>query len=60
MHKARHTPVHHWTAVLRQQNCQVPATGWHTVSAKGRNTRYCFSKKVGIGIGVCLGLCPWA
>jgi hypothetical protein len=41
----RHTPFG-WLAVLRQQNCQVHAKGVHT--------RYCFSKKVGIGIGVCI------
>ena len=39
MFKARHTPLHHWTAVLRQRNCQVMASGHHT--------RCRFSKKVG-------------
>ena len=38
MRKARHTPFHYWTAVLRQQNCQVPA--------QGRYTRCRFSEKV--------------
>jgi hypothetical protein len=41
----RHTPFS-WPAVLRQQNCQV-----HAFCVR---TRYCFSKKVGIGIGVCI------